>query len=262
MKIAITKIAILVFLFKPGDQELQISNEENLKFLINYSGIFDNSIQMYYALLDKELNSVRCDYNGLIDFDTHMLPLDIHGYYANRGEEEYYTLLTKTVYGLNQDISYFTKERLSDEKYLKEVMPYNKLSKNEDSYFLEVGFGAPDITYSLDFYSNDELKDQFPELLTYFQQYDNLNKEPGIAVFQHNHTFSKVLGQKTSKMSLSVTRYFDVGNNQTIVINYTLNFIHNLPPTLLGGGSLLINQMKEGVIALVRDTRNVCQYKL
>ena len=262
MKLGVVKIAILLFLFKPGNQELLISNEENLNFPINYSGIFDKNIQMFYALLDKELNSVRCDYNGLIDFDAHMLPLDIHGYFDNRGEEEYYTLLTKTVYGLKQDISYFTEERLSDEKYLQETMPYNKLRKNENFYFLEVGFGAPDITYSLDFYSNNELIDQFPELVSFFQKNDNYAGEPAITVFQHNHTFSKVLGQKTSKMSMSITRYFNAGNNQTLVINYTLNFIHNLPPSLLGGGNLLINQMKEGVIALIRDTRNVCQNKL
>lgn len=262
MKIAFTKIAIFLFLFKPGNQQLHMSNEEILDFSLNPAELFDQNIQMFYALLDKDLNAVGCDANGIINFDTHMLPLDIHNYYLNRGEEAYYSLLTKTVYGINQHVSFFTEERLSDLNYLREIMPYNKLNKQEDSYFLEVGFGAPDISYSLDFYSNNELQAQFPELVNYFHQYDNTDLEPSIAVFQHNHTFGKVLGQKTTKMSMSITRYFVQGENQTLAINYTLNYIHNLPPQLFGGENLLINQIKEGALALIRDTRNVCQNQL
>ena len=188
-----------------------------------------------------------------------MLPLDVFDYYDNRGEEEYYALLTKTVYGLNRDVSFFTEKRLSDVNYLQKVMPYNKLSKNGSDYVLKVGFGAPDISYSLEFFDNYKMNERFPELTSYFRKFDRLQQDPAIMVLQHNHTFGKVLGQKTSKMSVSVTRYFDAGRGRTLVINYTLNFIHNLPPTLFGGGNILISQMQDGAAALVRDTQNVCK---
>ena len=259
MKIAIIKIAIFLVLSFSGDQGLKIFNENSLGFTINKQSIFGEDIQMFCALLAKDKSPVRCDFNGDINFHNQVLPMDIYNYYENRGDEEYYTLLTKTTYGLPQDISFFTSERLSNEHYLKEVMPNNKIQKVDDYYELEVGFGAPDITFTLDFFSNKELSEQFPDLVGYFKKHDFMDQEPAITVFQHNHKFSKILGQKTTKMSISITRYFDEGKDETLVINYTLNFIYNLPPAIFGGGDLLVSQMKEGVIALVRDTRAACQ---
>lgn len=238
---------------------MEIISEQQLNFHISTEGIFDNNVQMYHALLDKDHNLLNGSFESEIGFESHLLPLDIFDYYQNRGEEEYYSLLTKTVYGLNQDVSYFTEERLSDEDYLQKIMPYNKLSKAGEDYELKVGFGAPDISYSLEFYDNCKMNEKFEQLGLYFNQFDQLKQDPSLMVLQHNHTFGKVLGQKTSKMSVSVTRYFEAGPGRTLVINYTLNFIHNLPPALFGGGNILINQMKEGAAALVRDTRNVCE---
>ena len=185
--------------------------------------------------------------------------MDIFGYHNRRGDEEYYSLLTKTVYRLPQHVSFFSKEKLSDPKYLQQVMPSNQISKTSNDYHLKVGFGAPDISYTLAFYSATQLKTTYPELVKYFHRFDGIEKDPGIVVVQHNHTFGNVMGQKTSKMSVSITRYFDAGNNQTLAVNYTLSYIHNLPPALIGGGGMLINQMKKGIIALVSDTRSVCE---
>ena len=109
------------------------------------------------------------------------------------------------------------------------------------------------------FYSNEELEKRYPELVAYFNSHDNTELKPEITVIQHNFQFGKVMGQKTSKMSLSITRYFGNGINRTLAINYTLSFIHNLPPAIFGGSNMLINQMREGVIAFVRDTRMVCE---
>lgn len=259
MKVTIAKIAILLFFGFPGDQKLEITNEIDLDFPINKQGVFDESIQMFCAFLEIDGSPVKCKFNSEIDFKDQMLPIDIHQYYENKGDEEYYTLLTKTIYGIKQDVSYFTEERLSSIDYLEEVMPDNHISKNGDNYELEIGFGAPDISYTLEFYTNDELNIRYPELVAYFKKHDKIDLEPGISVFQHNHTFGKVMGQETTKMSLSISRYFEAGNNQTLVINYTLSFIHNLPPSFLGGGNFILKQMREGVTALVKDTRKVCE---
>ena len=259
MKVIVSKIAIILFFGFSGNSKLEINNEINLDFPINKHGIFNESIQMFCAFLDTDGSSVKCNYNNKVDFKDQMLPIDIHQYYKNKGDEEYYTLLTKTIYGINQDVSYFTEERLSSIDYLEEVMPDNEISKNGNNYELEIGFGAPDIFYTLEFHTNNELNSRYPELVAYFKKHDNLDLEPGISVFQHNHTFGKVMGQKTTKMSLSISRYFDAGKDQTLVINYTLSFIHNLPPPIFGGGNFILKQMREGVIALVKDTRDVCE---
>ena len=259
MKLMFIAIVSIILIGKQPSNDLMIASENQLDFQIEQQAIMGNKIQMFHALLNKDGSQADCDLNAPLAFEQEALPLDIFNYYENRGEEEYYTLLTKNVYGLNQDISFFTSSKLSDESYLQSVMPHNVLTKTEESYELEVGFGAPDISYTLDFYTETELTCQQPELAKYVKANDNTNLKASLTVVQHNYHFGKVLGQKTSKMSVSVTRYFDAGQGQTMAINYTLNFIHNLPPTLLGGGNLLVKQIKEGVIALVRDTRSVCE---
>jgi len=259
MKILIIHFVIILFTISSGDKRLMIIDEQVLDFSIKSNSVEDPSIKMFCALIDKEMEVAETSYKCDVDFQEHMLPLDIYDYYSKRQEESYYTLLTKTVYGFDQEVSFFSPERLSSVEYLKKIMPANKVSKKQENYFLEVGFGAPDIVYSLDFYNNDELSETYPELVSYFKKHDNMDLEPSLTVFQHNHTFGKVLGQKTSKMSVSITRYFDAGSSQTLVVNYTLNYIHNLPPVLIGGGKFLINQMKEGVLALIRDTSKVCE---
>ena len=258
MKIAIINIFLFLVIGKSADKSLILTNEEQFEFSIETNQIEDSGINMFYALLDKDMVSMGCDQNGAIDFEDQILPLDILSYYENKQDEDYYTLLTKTVYSIDQDVTFFTKDRLSDINYLQKIMPYNKLSKINDDFYLEVGFGAPDISYTLDFFANDELNRQYPDLVNYFKKYDRLDIEPHLCVLQHNHTFGKVLGQKTTKMSVSITRYFEIENSRTLVVNYTLNYIYNLPPSLIGGGNYLINQIKEGAVALVRETRKVC----
>ncbi len=243
----------------PGNPMISIEDEKKLDFPINTRGVFENKVQLYYALMTDDQVMMSSNFNENISFEKHIKPLDIFDYHGRRGEEEYYPLLTKTVYGLPQHVSYFSEQRLSDPQYLQQVMPYNAITKSGNDYHLKVGFGAPDIAYTLAFYNFTQLQNAYPGLVEYFRQFDRIQKDPGIVVVQHNHWFGKVLGQQTSKMSLSVTRYYDAGNNQTLAVNYTLSYIQNLPPALIGGGGMLINQMKKGIIALVRDTRSVCE---
>ena len=261
MKIAISLIAVFLISTISGEEALYIRDKEQLDFVVNSNKIFDEEIQMFCALLDKDQSTISCDFNGEVDFKKDILPLDILGYFDEKGEEKYYTLLTKTVYGFDRDVSFFSRDRLSDVEYLQSIMPHNKLSKMHNDYQLKVGFGAPDISYSLEFYDNCELHEMYPDLVNYFQKRDQIPSEPTIAAFQHNHTFGEVLGQKTSKMSISITRYFGIEAGRTLAVNYTLNFIHNLPPEILGGGNLIVKQMRKGVKALVRDTRLVCEEK-
>lgn len=261
MKIAIIKIAIFLVLGIGGEKSLEVVNENKLNFSIGNSDIFEREIQMFCSFLDVDQSPLQCNHNYAVDFRQQILPLDIHCYYQDKGNENYYTLLTKTAYGIGRDISFFNSNKLSQEAYIQSVMPSNELSKVDNHYILKVGFGAPDINYTLNFYSNEELNQQYPELVEYFKSNDNIELTPAITVIQHNFKYGQIMGQKTSKMSLSFTRYFGNGKNKTLAINYTLSFIHNLPPTLFGGSSMLVNQMRKGIIAFVRDTRAVCEHK-
>ena len=259
MNLGLFTIAVLLIVGSAGEKSLEIEHQDRLGFDIQYEDVFDEKVQMFCSLMDSEQKLVSCSANNALDLIDQILPLDIHCYYEDKREEEYYTLLTKTVYGINKNISFFTKERLSHISYLQDVMPHNNLRKEGNHYELKVGFGAPDISYTLDVFDADSFNASFPGLEKYFAEYDHIELDPQLIVVQHNFDFSKVLGQETSKMSISISRYFEYKTGQTLIINYTLNLIYNLPPKLFGGGELLVNQMKKGIVALVRDTRIVCQ---
>ena len=248
-------IFLTLLLFKLGS-----SNESHLEMenRFNFEPVGKDNIQIFHALLDKDQLPISITNNGHVDFEKDMLPLDIYGYYNDRTDEDYYALLIKTSYVIDQDISYFTEERLSSLNYMQSVMPHNKISKSADEYHLKVGFGAPDITFTMDFFDEEVLAKQYPDLYQYFSQNDNIDLPVQLNQIQHNTRFGTVMGQKTSKMSVSVSRYFREGDNKTRIINYSLNYIHNIPPVLLGGSSLLLRQMKKGIVTLVQDTKNYC----
>lgn len=245
MKFVIVNFVVFLAAILTTGNSLMLKNVEDFEFLIELDQNEDSDIKMFYALLDKDMVSMRCEHNGAIDFQNHVSPLDIHKYYEKRGDENYYTLVTKTAYEIDQDVTFFSKDRLSDLDYLRQIMPANKLSKNNNDYHLKVGFGAPDISYTLEFFSNEELNARYPDLVNYFHTYDRLDQDPYITVIQHNHTFGTVLGQKTTKMSLSVSRYFSTEDSRTLVVNYTLNFIYNLPALSNEAGRSQIELVKK-----------------
>ncbi|MGB5321953.1 hypothetical protein, partial [Lutimonas sp.] len=93
----------------------------------------------------------------------------------------------------------------------------------------------------------------------YFKKYDGLGLSPNLIVVQHNFQYGKVMFQETSKMSISISRYFQLNKEQTLAVNYTLNYIQNIPPSFIGGSDFLIDKIKKGIKALIDETQYVCK---
>ena len=239
--------------------ELQWKNMELLEFESSEKEYNADSIYFFHAFIKKEdlLNQEIKD-SGFY-FSKHAKPLDLFDYWGAKGEENYDILFTKTAYLLNQSIDFFSKNRLSDLEYIAMTMPSAKIRKEDAVYHIAMGFGAPNIDYTLHFYSNDDFQTTYPSLKSYFRNYDHLDKQPELIAVQHNFNYGQVMFQNTSKMSISISRYFAVDNQQTLVINYTLNYIHNVPPAFLGGSEFLIDKIKEGIKALIEETQNICE---
>ena len=213
------------------------------------------TIYSYHLFLKPEL----LNESQFEPFESEAKPLDIYNYWEKRGEEDYQILLTKTAYAVTQSVSFFTPELLADQKFIASTMPEAELSGEDSVYRVAVGFGSPDIDYSLKFFEPDEFNRVHPKLKDYFEKYDHFDKVPTLISVQHNYRYGRVLFQRTSKMSISMTRYYDLGGKQTMVLNYTLNYIYNIPPEFIGGKEFLLEKIKEGIMALVRETKNVCE---
>jgi hypothetical protein len=247
----------LVFCEQLISQELDWEIMEELKFDLSNKDYRSDKIYFYHALINREASIAMNDPG--FSLSQQATPLDIYNYMTKKGEEDYDVFFTKTGYVLNSPITFFTEERLSDVGYIAKTMPEAKVSQQDTTYHLAVGFGAPDIDYSLKFYSNDEFESTFPTLTPYFSNNDGFVKSPDLIVVQYNFNYSRVMFQKTSKMSISISRYFAQDTAHTLVLNYTLNYIHNMPPKFIGGSDFLLDKIKEGIKALIEETQIVCR---
>ena len=238
-------------------QELDWFESNTLNFIMNETEYHEGSVYFYYKLFSKNSTSAYSDHNSE-SFSKIAKPLDLYNYWGQKEDESYDVLLTKTAYVLNQAAAYFTSERLSDPAYIGSTMPHAALEKSDSVFHIAVGFGTPDIDYTLQFYENENFKNTYPTLDSYFSLFDGINLEPQLISIQHNFNYSRVLFQKTTKMSISISRYFPLNDQQTLVLNYTLNYIYNMPPEIIGGSEFLVKKIKEGIDALVSETQLVC----
>jgi hypothetical protein len=232
---------------------------DSLAFDLPQEQYTTDSIYFFHALLMREADDEGVAADTTFSFPIDAQPLDIYAYWEQKDEEAYDVLLTKVAYVLDQPINFFTKERLSDLAYISQTMPEAKIIQNDSIYHISVGFGAPDIDYTLNFYSPEEFEYLYPKLPDYFKKYDGLAQLPNLIVVQHNYQYGKVMFKQTSKMSISISRYFPLDDGQTLVFNYTLNYIHNMPPSFIGGSGFLVDKMKEGIKALVDETQYICK---
>lgn len=240
-------------------RDLTWKNSDSLLFDIAPNEYSSDSIWFFHAFMKRSIQEEAMVKDSSFNFSVHAKPLDIYKYWDRKEDELYDVLFTKVAYVLDQPQDFFTEERLSDPDYISQTMPSAKIHQNDSTYHISVGFGAPEIDYTLHFYSPTEFRTQHPELQTYFEKYDGIVQEPHLISVQHNYNYGKIMFQETSKMSVSITRYFSLNEKQTLAFNYTLNYIQNTPPSFIGGSHYLITQIKQGIKALIDETQYICR---
>ncbi len=243
--------------FTQERNELKWQNSESLEFDFPKEAYTSETIFFFHSLLKRTATEEPSAESPSFSFSEHAKPLDLYGYWDHKGDEKYDVLLTKVGYVLDKPVEFFTKERLADPGFISKTMPSAKINRVDSIYHISVGFGAPDIDYTLNFYTPEEFERNYPKQKKYFKKYDGLALSPNLIVVQHNYHYGKVMFQNTSKMSISISRYFALNDKQTLAFNYTLNYIHNIPPSFIGGSDFLIEKIKEGIKALVDETQYI-----
>lgn len=233
--------------------------ENSLSFKV-LPGSTDLQVRFYAVMLDKNAKLLFETGNGNhFNFSEQALPFDVHDYWQKKGSEDYYVLLTKVAYTVPASSHYFTEKLLADPVYISRTLPENYKLKKVGSrrFHLDCGFLGPDFSYDLNFYTGQKGTGRTAAMLQHIARLNPELPAPMLSVVQHNYNFGKVMFHKTSKMSVSASNYYATGKQGTLVINYTLNYIHELPPKMLGGYELLINEMQEGIGDLVYRTRKL-----
>ncbi|MDN5199794.1 hypothetical protein QQ008_00430 [Fulvivirgaceae bacterium BMA10] len=244
---------------KTDAKKVGLIRENTIMFKADAPKMKSRDVQYYFALLDPQLEVISNNKEKNLSFKKDIAPLDIFNYWNNKGDEEYYVLLTKVAYFVDQEVGYFNPERLSDLTYIQSTMPDYEIRKLDDKKFLLEGeLMSPSIEYDLRFFNESNFKKENRSLYNYCLDHNADLGCPALSSVQHNYRFGKVLLHKTSKMSTAITNYYAYEGG-TLVINYTLNYIHNLPPELFGGHQSMTDKIVKGIGEHVENTRKVSE---
>lgn len=253
---------ILNFSSSKYTSQLNVVRENNIHFGTNSRVINDYDLQYYIEIRDKNMQPIEGYNRQTKDFEYYFKPLDVYDYWGKKGEEDYYIILNKAIYLMEEKVDYFTESLLTNEGFIQQTLPkYNITRVDDKEYHIECGTFAPDFDYSLAYFQAPYTDRQILPVIEYIKK---LNPELGVPktlTLQHNYNFGKVLFQKTSKMSIAVFAYYPYGENRTLVLNYTLNYVHNLPPKIMGGYKIMMQEIVEGMRDLVLQTRRVCRQR-
>ncbi|QCK15980.1 hypothetical protein [Mangrovivirga cuniculi] len=251
--LAFLVLSLCSFSISVGDSDLRPIKENSFDFRIDTEKLLNGSYQYFISYKPKgELPSgTKKD-----DF-SRFLKYDIYNVLNKNKDEDYHVIMSKTAYVVDAPSDFFSSNRVKDLSFIRKTLPEYEVSLKEDGNYKIGSSGmAPDFEYSLrTFYP--EYKEP---LLKYFLKnvttHDYPGKTPMMVTLQHNYNFSTVLWQKTNKMSVVFCAYYPIGENKTLIINHTLNLVHNVPPKLIGGSDMMIDMIVEGISEYIAATNS------
>ncbi len=223
-----------------------------------------NSRDIQFSMLLYNTKGRVIHSSGSLDqqFHQNAKRLDLFHYWDKKDSEKYLVAMTKVAYIINTAPSNINEKRLSNINYLKETIgDYDIEQIIPKKYKVAGTMFSPSFTYDLQFFRHPELPAAFVNGIQHTLQQDENLGSPFLTAVQHNYDYGKVLFHKTTKMSASITNYYAFGKDMTIVVVYSLSYLHNIPPDFIGGEQLMINEIKDMVRDFVIRTRTANESK-
>ena len=217
--------------FAKKEKSIGIS-EQSLDYEINLDDLKSGSFQYFYSLLKPIKISNEYHFENLSKPHTkgqiqHLvhtfLPLDIHGLWDPK--ENNYLAVAKFNYILPLDISRITEKKFINTDYIQATLPKYKVTKYNDYFHVDGSFLTPDFkVYTKFLKANDKetklLKDIDREKIKLGQMKVS---------FMQQDDFGRVMFFKTAKMACAMIIYKALEDNQTLVTQYILSNVINVP---------------------------------
>ncbi len=185
------------------------------------------------------------------------LGMDYPRYWSNRGDDRYSVMLGRAAFTIDKPVEYYTRERALNVDRLNRLMPEFPLKKLGTETGLFKSESAPSCKIKIETFSKaDVLKLEVtrPEL----QFPERLHPElgtPDFLVLQNNFDFDRIFGFRTSQGAITLSAHYRYSPEQTLVLVYSLGFLHNLPPDLWGGAQLVMDTSRDATLVLVERLR-------
>lgn len=218
----------------------EMRREEQLDFAPDEAFQRDGGVQFFYALEPSLATPpAKSAWARLRALDDLAKPTDA-----------YEVVMSRIVYTVSRDVSYFTQARARDTRYLAIVAPEMKVTAAPDGSF-RVG-RLPTNRFRLAW--SDAPTPADPTLEPFFQFLPK-DAAPASIVVQRNTDFGRVMGWRTAERALTYTAHFALGPGVTRVHVVTLSLLVHVPPFFLGGKGRVYREAVDETAKLIEALR-------
>lgn len=235
-------------------QPFNFSDEKQPDFSIRPDFINREGVQFHLQLLDKNQKQI-IPAEGLVQSHENLLWLS--GLNESSRTGSYFLLSTKVAFLSPSRVDYYTEEVITDPSFIQASMEGYKVHALGSHHFKVDGtLFSPSFQFWMKVYNPDKENPDAVAIMQYLEKNQpNLGK-PAKIVVQKNYNYGRVLMHKTTENSVVLTLYYPWQHQKTLIVNYTVNLLHNIPPKFMGGPETLKNEMREGISNIVNLHKN------
>lgn len=227
--------------------------EHKLNYTINTNQLEKGDFQYFYALLKQSED--KNDFENLFEDQSEtkveeisgvFLPLDTRNLWAPKDGN--YLAVAKVSHILPVHLKQISEKKFTDLKHFKKTLPRYKVTKDGDTFHVGGSFITPDFNVSVSFLGPEHPYVQSIPLI----DRDKLRAGKIKVSFMHQDNFGRVLFIRTAKSSNALIIYEDIGPQKTLVTQYILSNIINVPPSR----DLIRRGMIENLQDVVKGSRS------
>jgi hypothetical protein len=225
---------------------VSMRRESDPRFAVDGSFQDTGGVQYFYALIRPE---------AAPDTDSVFIsfrPFDVDDVWG-RLEEPLTVVLSRLVYTVEKDVSFFNEQRARDIDYINAIATKAKVTSNADGSY-RVG-QTPANTFSIEFLDTEDLHTHTSPGLTRLFELSGIEGRPASVVIQRNRDFARVMGVRTAEASMTWTAHYAVSEGKTRIVVFTMSYLRTLPPFFLGGERRIFRESTEGARALIERLR-------
>jgi hypothetical protein len=220
---------------------VELRQERALDFAVDEAFQNDGGVQYFYELADP------------VAKPTEGSPLAIFRSMdeLSKPNDPYHVVMSRLVYTVDRDVSFFTEARARDAEWMNRVAPDVGVTAEADGSFRAAR--TPSNRFRITW-----LEPPFPDDagLKRFLSLLPSGAVPVSVVVQKNSDFSRVLGMRTAERALTYTAHVPLGPGRTRVFVCSMSLLHTLPPFFLGGRKRVYVEAIEGAGKLIEQLRN------
>lgn len=256
-KILNTKYYLLIFfiLAVSVDSFSKESRERILNYKLKKDFLKKGGFQYFYALLKKEKPTKNSSFINIQDSNCKtpadeiiktFLPLDLNKKWNPK--EDNYLAVIKLNYILPTSIKNITKERITSVEYIQKTIPRYKVTAYPDYYHVASSFFTPEFRVYLRFLKDNDLDIKSLPIISINKVKNGTMK----VTHQYQDNFGRVMFFKTAKAANTISIYEKLNEKETLVSQFILSNIINVPSKLL-----VKREMIKNISQLVNSSRSI-----